>query len=95
MAHAKGVEVVLVAHEREAPTERHDKLLDVLDYALLEHVLINVLGITNTELLHVDEVEQVFVLEGADGAQGLLAPGQRSEVIIWSLALVMKIVSFD
>lgn len=95
MAHAKGVEVVLVAHEREAPTERHDELLDVLDYALLEHVLINVLGITNTELLHVDEVEQVFVLEGADGAQGLLAPGQRSEVIIWSLALVMKIVSFD
>ena len=94
MVHAKGVEVVLVAHERETPTERHDELLDVLDYALLEHVLINVLSITNTELLHVNEVEQVFV-EGVDGAQGLLAPGQRSEVIVWSLALVMKIVSFD
>lgn len=63
--------MVLVAHEREAPTKRHDEPLDVLDYALLEHVLINVLGITNTELLHIDEVEQVFVLEGADGAQGL------------------------
>lgn len=47
MVHAKSVEMVLVAHEREAPTERHDELLDVLDYALLEHVLINVLGITN------------------------------------------------
>lgn len=35
MVHAKGVKVVLVAHEREAPTERHDELLDVLDYALL------------------------------------------------------------
>lgn len=35
LAHAKGIEVVLVAHEREAPTERHDELLDVLDYALL------------------------------------------------------------
>lgn len=35
MAHAKGVEVVLVAREREAPTERHDEPLDVLDYALL------------------------------------------------------------
>lgn len=35
LAHAKGVEVVLVAHEREAPTKRHDELLDVLDYALL------------------------------------------------------------
>lgn len=35
MAHAKGVEVVLVAHEQEALTERHDELLDVLDYALL------------------------------------------------------------
>ena len=66
--------MVLVAHEREAPTKRHDELLDVLDYALLEHVLINVLSITNTELLHVNEVEQVFVLEGVDGAQGLLAP---------------------
>lgn len=63
--------MVLVAHEREAPTKRHDELLDVLDYALLERALINVLSITNTELLHVDEVEQVFVLEGVDGAQGL------------------------
>ena len=35
LAHAKGVEVVLVAHEREAPTKRHDELLDDLDYALL------------------------------------------------------------
>lgn len=35
MAHDKGVKVVLVAHEREAPTKRHDELLDVLDYALL------------------------------------------------------------
>ena len=95
MVHTKGVEVVLIAHEREAPTERHDELLDVLDNALLQHTFINVLSITNTKLLHVDEVEQVFVLEGADGAQGLLALGQRSEVIVWSLALVMKIVSFD
>lgn len=35
MAYAKGVEVVLVAHEREAPTKRHDELPDILDYALL------------------------------------------------------------
>ena len=49
----------------------------------------------STKLLHVDEVEQVFVLEGVDGAQGLLALGQRSEVIVWSLAPVMKIVSLD
>lgn len=82
LIHAESVKVVLVADKREAASEGHDELLDVLDYALLQHTLVDIFGIANAQLLRVDEIDEVLVLESGYGPQCLLTFRQgRQEVV--------------
>ena len=49
--------MVLVSDESEVPAERHDEVLDVLNYFLFHDFLINIRSITLSDFLYIDEVQ--------------------------------------
>ena len=92
---AEGVQMVLVADEGEVLAEGEYEVLDVVDDGVFHDPLVDIPAIPGAEFLDVDEVEQVFVLEGPDGAEGLGGGGQGAGEIVRQGPLVAAVAAGD
>ena len=59
---------ILILDEEELLPKLQDEIADVLDNLILQHFLVHVFDVFGIQFLHVDEVKEVFVLEGTDGS---------------------------
>ena len=79
----------LTARETETLAERHNEVLDIMDNLILNYSLVDVF-FPLSQLLHVDEIKQVFILEHLDGFESLLMARDGLDEVIGHLALVVE-----
>ena len=61
--------LTLIADESEVLPEGKDEILHVVDDGVLHRPLVHVLPVADAQFLHVDEVEEILVLERVDRAR--------------------------
>ena len=86
---------ILILDEEELLPELEDEIANVLDNLILQHFLIHVLDVVGVQFLHIDEVQQILVLEGADGAAGATDIRDGGEEVVGKGPAMMVIICFD
>ena len=79
----------LTAREAETLAECHNEVLDIMDDLILNYSLVDVF-FPLSQLLHIDEIKQVFILEHLDGFESLLMARDGLDEVIGHLALVVE-----
>ena len=84
----------LTAREAETLAECHNEVLDIMDDLILNYSLVDVF-FPLSQLLHIDEIKQVFILEHLDGFESLLMARDGLDEVIGHLALVVEGIFCD
>ena len=69
MVFPERLQMILVTDESEVLSECEDEILHVVDDGILYRALVHVLAVADAKFLHVDEVEEILVLERVDRAR--------------------------
>ena len=70
MLHTIHLQMVLVPNESKIVPKSHDEILDVLDDLLFHLALVHINGLALANLLHIDEIQQIFIFEHHHGLTG-------------------------
>ena len=93
MVVSKFIKVYLISHKSKTFTKCHDEVLDIIHNILFNDTLVYFL-ITHTELLNIDEIEQIFIFKHLYSTKCLFIVWHGSDKVVWQRSLMMVEILF-
>ena len=84
--------MILVTDEGEILPEGKDEILNIMDNGILHHPLIHILLISDSQFLHIDIIQKIFILECVDGTESLLRRRKCLQKVVWQAAPVVIVI---